>query len=162
MGELADNTLYLVCVITRGSSYTRSPNEIVTTTSRKQQVIITICLVQLIVEFNIDDCSNTNFDIELNEVIKKSCSLSLSLPFFISIFFYSLFFSPSHYLCLFLSFFLYPSPFVSLSFILSLFSTFLVFGLKFEANNVALDFTEILIQLNYILFTGHVHNGQRL
>jgi len=48
VGELADNTLYLVCVITRGSSYTRSPNEIVTTTSRKQQVTLKICLVQLL------------------------------------------------------------------------------------------------------------------
>ena len=40
VNDLVDNTLYLVCVVTRGSSYTRSPNEIVTTTSRKQQVII--------------------------------------------------------------------------------------------------------------------------
>ena len=93
VGELADNTLYLVCVITRGSSYTRSPNEIVTTTSRKQQVIITICLVQLIVEFNIDDCSNTNFDVELNEVIKKSCSLSLSLFLSLSQYFFIHYFS---------------------------------------------------------------------
>ena len=103
VGELADNTLYLVCVITRGSSYTRSPNEIVTTTSRKQQVIITICLVQLIVEFNIDDCSNTNFDIELNEVIKNlahclSLFLSLSQYFFIHYFSLPLIISVSFFL----------------------------------------------------------------
>ena len=38
VNELTDNTLYLVCVVTRGSSYTRSPNDIIRTNSKKQQV----------------------------------------------------------------------------------------------------------------------------
>jgi hypothetical protein len=48
VNELLDNTLYLVCVVTRGSSYTRAPNEILGgSNSKKQQVNILriVCII---------------------------------------------------------------------------------------------------------------------
>ena len=38
INDLSDNTLYLVCVVTRGSSYTRTPTDLVSNNSKKNQV----------------------------------------------------------------------------------------------------------------------------
>ena len=38
INDLSDNTLYLVCVVTRGSSYSRSPTDLVSNNSKKNQV----------------------------------------------------------------------------------------------------------------------------